>query len=122
MRPFILKKADEAEIVKAEWGQLTWFANKKLGNSDSLTLGECRIKPGMSNPFHGHPSTEEILVVLRGKILHTFENGKTVDMTAGDTITVPAGASHCAKNIGIEECILMVAFPVGERDFEARQG
>ena len=36
----------KAQRQEFSWGNLTWFANRALGNSDDMTVGRCIIKPG----------------------------------------------------------------------------
>ena len=54
-----------------EWGALTWYANRELGNSTEMTVGRCVLKPGKSNPRHYHPNCSEIVVVA-GSALSTM--------------------------------------------------
>jgi quercetin dioxygenase-like cupin family protein len=98
-----------------EWGALTWYANRELGNSDEMTVGRCVLKPGKSNPRHYHPNCSEVLVVFKGRIRHTNEVGGETELNEGDTVTVPPNTWHCAKNIGIDEAVLFIAFSSGDR-------
>ncbi|HEX8404368.1 MAG TPA: cupin domain-containing protein [Duganella sp.] len=54
--------------------------------------------PGASFPKHSHPGVE-IAYVLSGSIEYEL-NGKTVRLQAGESIYLPAGTVHSAKNIG----------------------
>ncbi|MDQ1920354.1 cupin domain-containing protein [Massilia pseudoviolaceinigra] len=54
--------------------------------------------PGASFPKHSHPGVE-IAYVLSGSIEYEL-NGKTVRLQAGESIYIPAGAVHSAKNTG----------------------
>jgi quercetin dioxygenase-like cupin family protein len=53
---------------------------------------------GASFPKHSHPGVE-IAYVLTGVIEYELE-GKTVRLNAGESIYIPAGAVHSAKNVG----------------------
>jgi quercetin dioxygenase-like cupin family protein len=110
----VLKKKD-APIKTEAWGQLTWFANKALGNSIDMSIGQCLIKPGQANPRHYHPDCTEILVVTKGQVRHTLDNTQDVDLDEGDTVTVPAGITHQARNIGEQDAVLAIAFSSAER-------
>jgi quercetin dioxygenase-like cupin family protein len=112
--PVLIERAD-LEYVDAEWGQLTWFANAQLGNTDYLTLGRCILYPNQANPRHYHPNCDEILTVIQGKIRHTWINGEEVEMDEGDTITIPRGMRHQARNIGTGNAVLMIAFTAANR-------
>ena len=115
MKATVLKAAD-CEQVEASWGGLTWYAAGKLGNSEDMTVGLCRLKPGESNPLHYHPNCSETLVVWQGKIDHLIEDGKTVEMSEGDVITVPVNLTHRARNIGSEDALLFIAFSSPNRE------
>lgn len=52
---------------------------------------------GASFPKHSHPGAE-IAYVLSGVIEYEL-NGKTVRLKAGESIYIPAGAVHSAKNV-----------------------
>lgn len=111
----IVKKSGEALVQKFDWGQLTWFASRELGNSTDVTVGQCRIRPGQANPRHFHPNCSEVLVVLEGRISHSIENDGTVEMAVGDCITVPPHLRHQARNIGDGDAVLMVTFSSADR-------
>ena len=53
------------------------------------TIGQPLIGSGCENPLHSHPNCSEILVVVQGRIAHLIENGNEVEMTVGDTISLP---------------------------------
>jgi len=99
-----------------EWGNLTWFAGRSLGNSTEMTIGRCILKPGQSNPRHYHPNCTEILVVMQGNIEHTGPNGEKVKMSVGDTVTIPPNTWHQASNIGDSEAVLFIAFSSADRE------
>jgi quercetin dioxygenase-like cupin family protein len=79
-----------------------------------MTVGQAVIKPGQENPRHFHPNCDEVLHVFKGDILHTM-NDRTVEMHAGDTVSIPAGVMHNAKNIGNEEAKLAISFSSADR-------
>jgi quercetin dioxygenase-like cupin family protein len=110
-----LIKSEDLQYVDAEWGQLTWFANDQLGNTDYLTLGRCILYPNQANPRHYHPNCDEVLTVIQGKIRHTWINGEDVEMSEGDTITIPRGMMHQARNIGPGNAVLLIAFTSANR-------
>lgn len=111
----VLIKGPDLEYMDAEWGQLTWFASDQLGNTNYLTLGRCIIYPEQANPRHYHPNCDEILTVLQGTIYHTWSDGEDVQMREGDTITIPCGMLHQARNAGTDNAVLMIAFTAADR-------
>ena len=96
------------------WGRLEWMVSGALGNSDTLTVGKCFIDPGQQNPVHHHPNCDEVLSVIRGRIRHRVGDDY-VEMTAGDTISIPKGSVHNATNIGDEQCELLICFDTASR-------
>ena len=110
----IIKK-DQALIDKTPWGQLTWFAGAPLGNSDKVTVGECCIDVGCQNPRHQHPNCDEILRVLEGRVIHTLGDAEE-EMNVGDTITVPQGLFHNARNIGDIQAVMSIVFTSSVRE------
>jgi quercetin dioxygenase-like cupin family protein len=97
------------------WGSLTWLANAKISNTDKQTLGICRIKKGCRNALHYHPNCEEILYVLQGHIVHSFD-GEEIEMVEGDTITVPANVKHNAVNTGDTEAVMIICYSNAKRE------
>jgi len=97
------------------WGRLEWMVSGALGNSDTLTVGKCFIEPGQQNPVHHHPNCDEVLSVISGRIRHRVGD-EYVEMTAGDTISIPKGSVHNATNIGDEQCELLICFDTATRE------
>ncbi len=56
------------------------------------------FEPGAAFGEHSHPG-EEIIYVLEGTLEYTVE-GKSVILKAGETLFIPAGTIHAAKNNG----------------------
>lgn len=53
---------------------------------------------GASFPAHSHPGVE-IAYVLSGTLEYEM-NGKTIRLKAGESLYIPAGAVHAARNVG----------------------
>ena len=112
-----LRKAHEHTVLNEDWGSLSWLAGKNLGNAEGLVLGRATIKPGMTNPRHRHPKSEEVLYLLKGSIKHTLDE-RTIIMHAGDTITIAPGVFHNASCISEEDADMIVVYSEGIRGFE----
>lgn len=115
MKKARIVRAHDTESVEAPWGSLDWYANTALGNSDEITVGRCIIKPGCENPMHSHPNCSEILVVLHGRIMHVIEEGREVELTEGDVISLPVNLPHKARNTGEKDAVLLIAFSSADR-------
>ena len=112
-----LLRAHQAQVQETDWGRLTWFASGKLGNSGTMTMGRCLIRPGQANPRHSHPNCEEVLHVLSGRIMH-YVGEKAFEMGPGDTITIWPMTFHYAKNTGTVDAVLMISFSSPDRQSE----
>lgn len=121
MNHSFLRAADSAHSEHS-WGALTWLASAALGNSSDMTVGRCLIKPGQENPPHSHPNCSEVLTLLQGRIAHTVEGGREVEMAPGDTITIPATLPHHARNIGPDDAVMIIAFSSAYREFQLENG
>ncbi len=109
-------RADHAIVQEFDWGKLTWYASADLGNSGAMTAGRCELRPGFANPIHRHPNCEEILHVLFGKIAHAVPGGTEVELAPGDSVSIPAGVTHSARNVGDKTAVLLVCFSSSRRE------
>ncbi len=115
MSEAIILRAADAAKVPMDSGALTWFASRQLGNSEAMTVGLATVVPGGMSPRHYHPNCEEVLHVLRGKILHTMGD-EEAEMGPGDTVTIPAGLVHNARNTGDADALLLICFSSADRE------
>ena len=112
-----IRRFSEQVLITEGWGSLSWLASKKIGNADGLVLGRVTIKAGQTNPRHRHPVCKEVLYLMKGRLKHTLGD-KTYILSAGDTITIPAGVYHNAGCIGTEDADMIVVYSEGTRLFE----
>jgi quercetin dioxygenase-like cupin family protein len=109
----IVRRTD-CRVEEQEWGRLLWMVSGAQGSSETMTVGKCFIKPSCANPPHHHPNCDEVLHVLRGRIEHRIDD-EYVEMNAGDTISIPSGRIHNARNIGDEEAEFLISFSSADR-------
>ena len=55
--------------------------------------------PGVMAPGHSHPG-EEIVYVVEGLLEYVIDGRPPITLKAGETLIVPYGATHSAKNVG----------------------
>jgi quercetin dioxygenase-like cupin family protein len=55
--------------------------------------------PGVAFPAHSHPG-EEIAYVIEGLLEYRLEGSPPVTLGAGESLFIPAGTVHAAKNVG----------------------
>ncbi len=105
----IVARVGEHDEVPTSWGRLVWHVSASQGNSTELTTGLCFIDPGQMNDRHLHPDCEEVLTVIRGRIVHSW-NDVEVEMQEGDVIVIPPNVIHNARNIGSTTAELAITF------------
>ena len=106
--------ATQLPIEKNSWGTLQWVCNDKLMPGSAQTVGIATILPGKRNPVHFHPNCEEVLHVIAGQGLQSY-NGRTVELKPGMTIRIPAEVRHNMVNTGNEPLRALVSFSTGDR-------
>ncbi len=114
--PWSGKVTDAAQlpVEQSAWGTLQWVCNNKLMPGAAQTVGLATILPGKHNPVHYHPNCEEVLYVISGQGLHSY-NGRTIPLKAGMTIRIPAKVKHNLVNTGTETLRTLVSFSTGDR-------
>ncbi len=60
--------------------------------------------------WHDHPDTDEMFIVLAGKMQIDFRDGK-VDLSSGEMFVVPKGVEH--KPFAASECHILLIEPKG---------
>lgn len=85
-----------------------WLENKFAENNWKNSW-----RNGVFDYDHYHSNTHEVLGVYKGRALLQLggENGKKIDVSAGDVIVIPAGVAH--KNLGSENFAVVGAYPEG---------
>ena len=111
----IIRTNAKTNQTRTAFGCMKWMASSELTGTD-ITLGRVVIKPGRQNERHKHPSAQEVLHLLAGSLVHTLGN-QEVAMEAGDTIVVPAGTFHNARNTGGGAADMIVAYSSGNRGY-----
>ena len=57
------------------------------------------LAPGVAFPPHTHPG-EEVAYVIEGLLEYQLEGRPPVTLKPGETLFIPAGTKHTAKNVG----------------------
>ncbi len=67
--------------------------------------------PGVTAPWHTHPG-EEIAYVVAGQLEYTLQGQLPLTLNAGDSLFIPHGTSHTAKNVGSGNATELAAYIV----------
>ncbi len=92
------------------------IATPSRGASEVSVIRQ-RQQPGGFNPLHTHDH-EEVMVMMAGEAAVTVGE-ETAIILAGDTLIIPAGASHQIANEGSEPAEWLLIAPAGVRFFHA---
>jgi len=97
-----LAQAQEAGAAKS-WQQgihRTDLVREDLGAADREVI-QVRVDfdPGVTSPRHAHPGVE-VAYVVSGIFEYQLEGRAPVTLKAGDSLYIPAGVAHVAKNVG----------------------
>lgn len=57
------------------------------------------IAPGVLAPNHSHPG-EEVAFVIEGTLEYQLDGREPVTLKAGESLFIPSGTVHSAKNVG----------------------
>ena len=106
--------AAQLSVEQNDWGTLQWLCNAKLMPGAEQTVGLATLLPGKQNPVHYHPNCEEVLYVISGQGLQSYD-GRTILLKAGMTIRIPAKVKHNLANTSIEPLRTLVSFSSGDR-------
>ena len=111
------KVSDAAQlpVEQNDWGTLQWLCNEKLMPGAQQTIGLATILPGKHNPVHYHPNCEEMLFVISGEGVQSYDDDQTITLKAGMTIRIPAKGKHNLANTGKEPLRTLVSFSSGDR-------
>ena len=105
--------ADE-EAIDFPWGRIVWLCSGERLADAETTFGYVEIRPGMKNPKHHHPNSDEVLFLIEGELDHSL--GQTVHhLTAGMAIHIPRGVEHDAVNTAAETARMVVSYPTPDR-------
>ncbi|MNI97821.1 Cupin domain protein [compost metagenome] len=67
--------------------------------------------PGVVSPKHAHPGVE-VAYVIEGTFEYELEGQPNVILKAGDSLYIPAGTAHVAKNIGKDKASELATYIV----------
>lgn len=69
------------------------------------------IAPGVLAAKHSHPG-EEVAYVLEGKLEYRLEGRQPVTLNAGQSLFIPSGVVHSAKNVGSGKALELATYIV----------
>lgn len=78
----------------------TDLVRRDLGDTDKEVI-QVRVNfaPGVAAPKHSHPGVE-VAYVIDGTFEYQLDGQPAVTLKTGDSLFIPAGVAHIAKNVG----------------------
>ena len=104
MLPKIVKANTLKEFLTPE----RCFIYETWGNSTDdgkVSIARARVEPGVITKTHHLNGMQEIYIIVKGKGLVTVGGLEPIEVTEGDTIMIPAGASQRIANTGKTDLI-----------------
>lgn len=99
----LIGTAHAADTQPKAWQQglsRTDLVRQDLGAADREVI-QARVdfEPGVTSPRHAHPGVE-VAYVIRGTFEYQLEGRAPVTLKAGDSLYIPEGVAHIARNAG----------------------
>jgi mannose-6-phosphate isomerase-like protein (cupin superfamily) len=88
----VMDLADEAAAVTDE------YRNQVLGKVNSSCL-RLAVMTG-EYPWHQHPRSDELFLVMEGKLEIDLVDGRTLSLAPWQSAVVPAGTIHRTRGVG----------------------
>ena len=109
----------DVPVENFDWGS-AGMRNAPPGTGcQSFVVMDVRLDPGFYHAFHKHPDQDEMIIVLRGKIVQ-YLNEDRVELGAGDSVYIDKDVVHGSYNDFSETANLQVilAPPMGDGGYE----
>lgn len=99
----LIGNAHAADTQPKAWQQglsRTDLVRQDLGAADREVI-QARVdfEPGVTSPRHAHPGVE-VAYVISGTFEYQLEGRAPVTLKAGDSLYIPEGVAHIARNVG----------------------
>ena len=93
-----IQRSDNVPAFASPHGEVVYeLIGEKAGDISGHSVAQIVLPPGKAAQKHYHPVAEESYYILAGRGRVTIDN-ETREVTAGDTIYIPANAVHEIEN------------------------
>lgn len=96
----------DAQVEELPWGRHEWLARAGLTDSKLLQLVRVTMPPGRSHAFHRHPSMEELVMVVSGRVEQWVGRQKSI-LRPGELAHVPMDEVHGSYNVFAEPVVFL---------------
>jgi quercetin dioxygenase-like cupin family protein len=108
-----------AEPRKTAWTQIepekmTDLITRRMVNGENATVAELLLKRGAIVPRHSHVS-EQYSLIASGNLKFIFDDGREVEVKAGEVLYIPASVPHSA--VAMEDTVDLDFFAPRREDW-----
>lgn len=110
--------------IPSPWTLNEWLCRSDIVDNEQLILVRANMDPGMSHPFHAHPTREEIIYVISGQAEQWVGHDYRI-LKAGEMAFIPKGEVHGTYNPFSEMLVFLAILApanAGEPDMVDRSG
>ncbi len=100
-----------------EHEQLSALISRRMITGDQLMIAHVYLKQGAIVTEHAHHN-EQLTYILEGKLRFTIE-GKTIDVGAGEVLTIPPHVPHMAE--ALEDTLDVDVFTPPREDWLSKE-
>ncbi|MDI6889129.1 MAG: cupin domain-containing protein [Methanocellales archaeon] len=111
----VIGEIEEVEGPKGNYKKL--LVHPETTGNKYCQVSLLRISPGERFPRHLHPSSEDVIYVLRGRAIFSLGEEK-VEVSAGEILVIPENVPHSAVNRTEEDLeAIVIQAPIPEFKF-----
>ncbi len=101
---FMMSATTPPEVL--DWGKLRWMSHPPSTGASQLTVIEVNITSGQGHNFHKHPSQEEVIYCISGKVEQWLDREMKI-LGPGDSVFIGADVVHASFNVGESDAQLL---------------
>ena len=117
MSKFVL--LDDVQVTQFDWGSAGMRCDPPSTGCSSFLVMDVTLTAGACHAFHKHPDQDEMIIVLRGKIVQYLDEDR-VELGPGDSVYIDKDVVHGSYNDFEDTADLQVilAPPMGDGGYE----
>lgn len=105
-----------------DWGTIATVSGPLVNHARDIVTLHVELIPGKGHNFHRHPSQEEVIYVLEGRV-EQWVNEEMKILEPGDAAFIGAGVVHASFNIGSGNALVLAILgpAIGESGYEVEE-
>lgn len=107
----------KSRLAPEDWGSMEWLMDDALVTGADMSVAVMTLLKGKTSPLHRHPNSHEFIYLAQGKVEVSLDERKVV-LQVGDSVFIPAGTVHGARNLADDDIRMIVSYSAGTRKYE----